>query len=186
MQKKELRIKYKEKRSKLSNAEQDYISRLVAGHLCAYFDLTGKKISCFVPIIRFQEINTWLLLDTVKADFYLPVMCENENLKHVRYEGKDQLKKNSFGVLEPQSGAEINSDQLDIVLVPMLAINSKGYRVGYGKGYYDKFLANCKPDCIFIGMYQFDEFEEIDDVHGADIPLHYCIMPKGIFTFTRQ
>jgi 5-formyltetrahydrofolate cyclo-ligase len=186
MKKKELREKYKKLRSQLSNREQHQISKLIVEKLVTEFDLVGKKISCFVPIIRFQEVNTWLILDEVKADFYLPVIDANDQLKHIRYEGKDKLKESSWGILEPQSGEETTSDTLDIVLVPMLAINDAGYRVGYGKGYYDKFLATCKPDCIFIGLYQFETFEVIDDVHAADIPLHYCITPQGVHAFKRR
>src|SRR5688572_2784635 len=153
MTKKELREKYKKLRSQLSNREQHVISQLIAEHLISNFDLAGKKISCFAPIIRFQEVNTWLILDSVKAHFYLPVIDEKDNLKHIRYEGKDKLKESSWGILEPQSGEETTADAFDMVLVPMLAINTEGYRVGYGKGYYDKFLATCRPDCVFIGLY---------------------------------
>lgn len=181
MNKKELREKYKKRRSELSNQEQTKFSRAVASNLQDHFDLNGKKISCFVPINRFNELNTWLILDHVDAQFYLPVIGSDDNLKHIRYEGKDKLKETAWGILEPQSGEEIEPADLDIVLVPLLTINSDGFRVGYGKGYYDKFLASCNADCIFIGLYQFEDFEEIDDIHEADIPVQFCITPKGVF-----
>lgn len=183
MTKKELREKYKKLRSQLSNCEQDTISHLIAGHLTTRFDLEGKRISCFVPISRLKEVNTWLILDSVNASFFLPVIGSDDQLKHIRYQGKDKLKENAWGILEPQSGEEIDPAELDVVLVPLLTINKNGYRVGYGKGYYDKFLARCKPGCIFIGLYQFETFEEIEDRHDADVALHYCVTPGGICTF---
>jgi len=185
MKKKELREKYKKLRSELSNKLQHELSEIVVKHLLDNFELTGKNVSCFVPIRRFQEINTWLIMDNVETDFYLPVIDANDALKHVRYEGKDKLKETPWGILEPQSGQEIETSGIDIVLVPMLAINKQGYRVGYGKGYYDKFLAGCRPDCVFVGLYQFETFEIIDDLNAFDIPLHHCIMPDGLHTFKK-
>ena len=93
------------------------------------------------------------------------------------------MKKNSWGILEPIAGEEITVGKFDFVLVPLLTIDNKGYRVGYGKGYYDKFLAECSSDCKFIGLYQFDEIETIDDIHDADIPLHFCVTPKNVLRF---
>jgi 5-formyltetrahydrofolate cyclo-ligase len=180
MTKKELREKYKTLRAALSNGEQDLISNQIKQQLLANFDLKNKKISCFVPITRFNEINTWLILDSIEAKFYLPVIGSDDQLKHVLYEGKDTLKETSWGILEPQSGEEIDSSELDFVLVPLLTINKEGYRVGYGKGYYDKFLARCNSKCVFIGLYQFNDAEVIDDLHESDIAVHYCVTPKGL------
>lgn len=185
MKKNELRKKYKALRQTFSNNELESMSQRIIGNLISRFDLTGKNVSVFLPITRFNEINSWLLINQIKANYYLPVMGEKESLKHVLYEGMQQLKLNSWGILEPQYGTEINSAELDFVIVPMLTFDSNGYRVGYGKGYYDKFLVNCRTDCVFIGVYQFDEFEIIDDIHGADVALDYCITPNQIIEFKK-
>lgn len=183
MTKKELREKYKNLRSQLSNSDLEKISQNICKKLLTQFSLKNKKVSVFIPISKFNEINTWLIIDNIKADFYLPVINEKDELKQIQFEGKHQLKQNTWGILEPQFGNEINPKELDIVLVPLLTINKNGKRVGYGKGYYDKFLARCKPDCLFIGLYQFDELEEIDDLHESDIALHYCVSPTRLIKF---
>lgn len=185
MKKSELRKKYKALRQTFSNRELESMSQSIVGNLIARFDLTGKNVSVFLPITRFNEINSWLLINQISANYYLPVMGEHGSLKHVLYEGMEQLKLNSWGILEPQYGAEISSSGIDIVIVPMLTLNSEGYRVGYGKGYYDKFLVNCRADCLFIGVYQFDELEKIDDIHAADIALDYCVTPNNIIEFKK-
>lgn len=185
MNKQEIREKYKNLRKMLSNAEREQLSVKISELFTKHFKPAGKKISCFVPIERLNEINTWHILDAVQAEFYLPVMTDNDQLIHVKYEGKEFLKKNSFGILEPKIGTTISADKLDLVIVPLLAIDDKGFRVGYGKGYYDRFLKSCKPDCLFIGLHYFDEFEKIDDVHSADIALHYCVTPKRILNFRK-
>ena len=69
------------------------------------------------------------------------------------------------------------------MFVPLLAIDTKGNRVGYGKGYYDRFLKQCKKDCLFIGLQLFDEIIQIDDINQFDIALHYCITPTQIIQF---
>lgn len=185
MTKKEIREKYKHLRSELSNTEREHRSIQIADHFIQHFNPAGKKISCFIPIDRFHEINTWLILDKIQATFYLPVMSKDDQLRHIQYEGKDKLKKNSWGILEPQSGQEIKANELDIVLVPLLAIDNQGFRVGYGKGFYDRFLKNCKSDCQIIGLHYFNQFETIEDVHTADIPLQYCITPERIIDFRK-
>jgi len=183
MKKQELRKKYKDRRASLSNRELDLISEKVITNLLGSFQLESKRVSVFVPLLRFNEINTWKLVDAIKADFALPVIGDNDELKHIRYEGKDQLKQNSFGILEPQSGVEVDPAGFDIVIVPLLTVDKMGYRVGYGKGYYDKFLAKCNAECRFIGLYQFDTIEEIDDLFDSDIAIHYCVTPSGIIEF---
>ena len=183
MKKQELRKKYKELRKQFSFTDLDILTQRIMSNLCDHFSLQDKKISIFVPLVRFNEINTWHIIDSVQADFSLPVIGSNDELKHIRYEGKHQLKQNSFGILEPQSGEEVDPAWFEIVIVPLLTIDKNGYRVGYGKGYYDKFLAKCRPGCLFIGLYQFETIEEIDDLYDSDIAIHYCVTPSRIIEF---
>ena len=69
------------------------------------------------------------------------------------------------------------------MLLPLLAFDSKGNRVGYGKGFYDLFLSKCKPDVVKIGLSFFDTEEIIEDVFLEDIRLDYCITPDTIVKF---
>ena len=90
---------------------------------------------------------------------------------------------NTFGLTEPKNGEEINANEIDIVFVPLFIFDLRGYRVGYGKGFYDKFLASCKNDVIKIGFCYFEPIEKIDDTNNFDIPLNYCITPHNIYEF---
>ncbi|MFT7351177.1 MAG: 5-formyltetrahydrofolate cyclo-ligase [Flavobacterium sp.] len=78
---------------------------------------------------------------------------------------------------------EINSTKIDVVFVPLLAFDLQGNRVGYGKGFYDKFLANCKPTTIKIGISFFEAEEKISDVFAKDVKLDYCITPEKVYSF---
>ncbi|MDH3493028.1 MAG: 5-formyltetrahydrofolate cyclo-ligase, partial [Acidobacteriota bacterium] len=73
---------------------------------------------------------------------------------------------------------------LDFVLVPLLCFDRRGHRVGYGGGYYDRFLAKVRPDCLKIGLSFFGPVDEIEDVHEGDIRLDYCVMPERIYDFS--
>lgn len=91
--------------------------------------------------------------------------------------------KNKFNILEPISGDIVPPDQLDIIFVPLIAFDVRGYRVGYGKGYYDRYLVQCRQDAIKIGFSFFDAVEYIEDIDEFDVPLNFCITPRRIYEF---
>lgn len=183
MKKKELRKLYKEKRRSISSEIREEMSRSIAERLLSKFDITGYNISIFIPIARLMEINTWHIIENVDANFILPVVKEEGSLKHIIYEGQEQLEISSWGIPEPTHGIEIEPENIEMVLVPLLVCDESGNRVGYGKGFYDQFLASCNPDCIFIGLSYFPPIEGIQDVHSNDIPLHFCITPDEVISF---
>ncbi|MBO9203646.1 MULTISPECIES: 5-formyltetrahydrofolate cyclo-ligase [Niastella] len=91
--------------------------------------------------------------------------------------------KNKFNILEPIGGVVITPQKLDVIFVPLVAFTKHGYRVGYGKGYYDRFLSQCRPDAIKIGFSFFDAVEYIEDIDEFDVPLNFCITPHRIYEF---
>ena len=105
------------------------------------------------------------------------------NMQHFQYSDEMELVKNSFGIAEPAGGETFSPDEIDLVLVPLLAFDERGYRVGYGKGYYDRFLSECREDVIKIGLSFFEPEEQIDDINQFDIPLNYCVTPQEVYEF---
>jgi 5-formyltetrahydrofolate cyclo-ligase len=77
----------------------------------------------------------------------------------------------------------MEAGELDMIFVPLLAFDTRGYRVGYGKGFYDKYLAGCSNDCIKVGFSYFGPVSSIDDHHEFDVPLDLCITPQNIYVF---
>jgi 5-formyltetrahydrofolate cyclo-ligase len=188
MTKSELRKTYKQKRLELTAKELEFRSERICEHVFSHFQLEGKICSLFLPIERQREINTYLILEkgtTIGAQLALPRCEENHKLKHFLFEHHRQLKTNSLGIPEPQSGKLVPIKNIDVVFVPLLAIDNAGHRVGYGKGYYDRFLNKCRPDCLFIGLHLFDEFAEIEDLDATDMPVHFCITPEKLYRFAR-
>ncbi|MFT3827768.1 MAG: 5-formyltetrahydrofolate cyclo-ligase [Chitinophagaceae bacterium] len=105
------------------------------------------------------------------------------HMEAIQVDKKSVLVKNKHNVLEPADGIIVDPQRLDIVFVPLLAFDDKGYRVGYGKGYYDRFLARCRPDIIKIGFSFFEAVESIEDMNEFDVPLNFCITPRRIYEF---
>jgi 5-formyltetrahydrofolate cyclo-ligase len=96
------------------------------------------------------------------------------------YKGREGLVKSLYGILEPEMG-ELHSGVVDMVLIPMLAFDLQGYRVGYGKGFYDRFLQDI--DVIKIGLSFFDPVDQIDDINEHDVRMDSCITPDRIYRF---
>jgi 5-formyltetrahydrofolate cyclo-ligase len=80
-------------------------------------------------------------------------------------------------------GIDMFPTEIDLVLVPLLTFDKRGHRVGYGKGYYDKFLARCNPYVIKIGLNFYDPVDEISDINAFDIPLDFCVTHHEIYAF---
>jgi 5-formyltetrahydrofolate cyclo-ligase len=150
-------------------------------------DLSGiKTLHIFLPISEKKEPDTFLLIEWLnknhpeiniivpKADFETALMTNHE------YLGIDDLKKNLYNILEPQKG-KLHEGEVDLVIVPLLAFDKQGYRVGYGKGFYDRFLEGLNAQKIGLSLYS--AIEKIDDVNEHDIRLDFCITPTEIIKF---
>lgn len=91
-----------------------------------------------------------------------------------------ELKKGAFGILEPVGAAYCGT--IDVTVAPLLAVNANGYRLGYGKGYYDGYLKGVKTLRVGYGYdFQRDEFPEDE----WDEPLDAFVSEKGVYYFER-
>jgi 5-formyltetrahydrofolate cyclo-ligase len=101
-------------------------------------------------------------------------------MSHHSYIDRKDLLNNHYHIPEPQKAKPFNGTP-DMVIVPLLGFDKNGYRVGYGKGFYDRFLQGLTTQKI--GLSFFDAVEEIYDVHLNDIQLDKCITPSRILDF---
>uniref|UniRef100_UPI0027D33E87 5-formyltetrahydrofolate cyclo-ligase n=1 Tax=Escherichia coli TaxID=562 RepID=UPI0027D33E87 len=86
---------------------------------------------------------------------------------------------NTWGITEPRGEQILPASAIDLVFAPLLVFDQKGYRLGYGKGYYDRFLSNC-TDAAIIGFSYFEPIREIADTHEFDLPLTIGITPDKL------
>lgn len=185
MTKAELRKLYKARRKALSPKSLIESSEAITERVLSNFQLEGKTISLFLPIERHHEINTYGLLERafgIGAKVGLPVAdFHHHSLVHKTYTEDTILNLNEFDIPEPTNGKKIPYDQFDYVFVPLLAVDKKGFRVGYGKGFYDRFLSYCHPNCKFVGLHLFELEETILDTDKNDIPLNIVVTPETIY-----
>jgi 5-formyltetrahydrofolate cyclo-ligase len=183
MKKEDARKLILKKRMNFSETERLDLSRQIIDKVKANFDLKNKNLSVFLPIERFVEIETSPLLEIEDARIGLPIVQPEGEMKHILFESQEQIEISDWGIPEPTHGQEVEADFFDFVFVPLLAFDKNGYRVGYGKGFYDRFLAKCKTDCVFIGLSFFESIESIEDLNEFDAPLNYCISPQRVYKF---
>ncbi|WP_281297933.1 5-formyltetrahydrofolate cyclo-ligase [Flavobacterium limnophilum] len=187
MLKKELRAKYKALRNQLSENDVEEMSLAIANKvlLLAVWEKTYFHI--FLPITEHKEVNTEFILHLLsgkdkeiiisKSDF------ETREMTHFLLTDNTKIKKNEYNIPEPVDGLEVPSNKIDVVFVPLLAFDKTGHRAGYGKGFYDKFLTDCKPETIKIGLSFFEAEEIIEDVFENDVKLDYCVTPNEVYEF---
>jgi len=181
-----------EKRKSYSNIYIQNKSESIMVNLFNYFNFNNfGVIHMFLPIVKNNEVDTTLIINKIIRNYenikiIVPVIdFQNEVLIHKYY--SSYLNENKYGVPEPiSSKLFVKLDTIDIILVPLLVFDKIGNRVGYGKGYYDKFLSNHKLNdrSVKIGLSLEEPIELISDINNYDQKLDYCITPNKIHNFT--
>ena len=187
MTKSELRRLYKQKREELSSEAIEDYSLAISNQLLQLPIWDASFYHIFLSITEHKEVNTDYILNILSGKDKNIVISKSDlgNLKMIHYLLLDTtvIKKNAWNIPEPVDGIEVNTDKIDVVFVPLLAFDQQGHRVGYGKGYYDEFLSECKPETLKIGLSFFEAEELIKDVHKADVALDYCVTPEKNYLF---
>lgn len=192
MTKAELRKQYLERRSSLSLAEIASMSASISEQFFREVDpLTITSVHTFIRIKKLNEVDTSSIYYKIWSSHpWIRTFAPRTNraagrLENVEFYPAAELIENKWGIREP-AGKDTDPELLDVVVVPLLCFDESGYRVGYGKGYYDEFLARCRPDCIKAGVSFFPPVARIDDLHEADIPLDLCLTPSRVYRFGRH
>lgn len=186
MLKKELRTKFLSLRNSISSDQLSEQSLLLANTLLGLPIWNFSFYHLFLPITEKQEIDTSYILSILQGkdkNVVLPKMAGDQKLTHFLLTDNTVIKPNQWGVPEPLDGLEVPPNKIDVVFIPLLAFDHQGNRVGYGKGYYDIFLKQCKPNVLKIGLSLFEAVEHIEDVSSEDVSLDYCITPNKTYSF---
>ncbi len=187
MTKVEFRKKYKKLRASLSSDDVQVLSLSIKNQLELLNIWDKEYYHLFLTIKEQKEIDTTSVLDLLKKQNKKIVLSKsdfsNNTLSHFLLTDITKIVLNQYGIPEPESGKSISENMIDVVFIPLLAFDKQGNRVGYGKGFYDDFLANCKPNVIKIGLSFFEAEDCIEGVFENDIPLDICVTPKQIYKF---
>ncbi len=195
MTKEEIRQEARQKRALLTPAEVTSGSRKIASLLFSRIPVHRfSVIHIFLPIRKNNEPDTSGILETLQRDFpaevYLSKSLENGEMLHVPYTQDLSLEKNRWGIDEPVDLSEaldskaffraLENENI-LVLIPLLAFDREGQRVGYGKGYYDRFLSRSGPNTTKIGLSLLEPVDSIGNPSPLDIRMDYCITPERIW-----
>jgi|TARA_Y100001001_G_scaffold162839_1_gene190413 5-formyltetrahydrofolate cyclo-ligase len=155
-----------------------------------FSELKFKKVSIYIPI--HNEVPTKRIIQLIigsNTKCFLPVINQdlnNKNMRFAEFNHETALVKNKFDISEPISGTFENASQLDLVVIPLVAFDNEGFRLGMGKGYYDFTFGtskiNRKP--LFWGL-SYD-FQKTDSCYPEDhdLKMEAVICPSGVKKFT--
>jgi 5-formyltetrahydrofolate cyclo-ligase len=189
MLKKEARKFYREKRQSLAEKDRIKLDDLLLIQFQTVDLPFIEVLLSYWPIEENNEPNTHLFTEFMKFRNPELKICypisdfENMAMSAVATDIDTPFEKKHLNIHEPDSKDIIPPQLIDLVFVPLVAFDRDGYRIGYGKGFYDKYLADCRDDCIKIGFCYFDPIESLSDRSEFDIPLDICITPQNAYVF---
>lgn len=190
MTKQELRKVYRQKRLALSATDRLKLDdllliqfqRLVLNNEVEY-------LMSYWPLDMQGEMNTHLYTRYLEFTFpalkiTFPVVdFSTLEMRAMQVNDDTEFIENKYAISEPEQGEEVAAEQLNLIFVPLLAFDTSGFRVGYGKGFYDRFLKKCSKKVIIVGFSYFEAVDKIEDTNEFDVPLNYCITPQKIYEF---
>lgn len=142
----------------------------------------SKRIAAFTS--TGSEISTRHILEGILSsdkELYLPKVDKGQTLvQFIQVKDLKTLVTGPFDILEPPAGTALKPDQIDLILVPGLAFDSRGHRLGYGQGYYDRYLTLVRPGCFSLGVaYAFQIIDKMPNANH-DIPVNAVLTDKYI------
>ena len=187
----ELRQEYRQLRKQLSGAEVNDLSQKIVKQVGNW--LEGQEslmqFHLFFPIAKFNEVNTFYLQQLLeqrgKTLYTSQVNREEDRLDTLLLPSEAAFFLDEWGIPVPQESLRVPTTKIQVVFVPLLAYDSSGHRLGFGKGFYDKFLSSLEQSVIKVGL-SFFPAEDAIPTEPHDVPLDYCITPDRIRAFVRQ
>lgn len=186
MDKAYLRNFYKEKRKQLLPLEREKLSLSILKQCIEHKIFNSvENIHVFLSSPLLMEVSTQPLIHYLrqnKKELLIPKV-QGKNLLTCQYSPNILLKKSKWGILEPVSPIIVPELCIEMVIVPLLACDECGNRIGYGGGFYDRLLAKCSPTVEKIGINFFPPTTVQFPLWDTDIALNKLITPEWIYEF---
>ncbi|MCP9766308.1 5-formyltetrahydrofolate cyclo-ligase [Lacihabitans sp. LS3-19] len=197
MTKKEIRTHFKGLRNALKSEEIDKMSKRIHDLLFSRLMMHRySPIHLYLPIKRNNEVDSLLILNTLRKDFspdiFIPKSLENGELLHTKFLESTPVETNHWGIEEPidiehalnsEAFFEQFKNEDILIFVPLLAFDKKGNRVGYGKGFYDRFLQYATKDTTIVGLSLFEPTDLIEDPNEFDVKMNFCVTPERVWAW---
>lgn len=189
MTKKELRKRFLAERESLTEREYNILQDMLLINFQRLSLPPLQTVHTFLPMVERREPNPlpivrWLQFRFPGLRTAAPRSNFNDfSMTHWLINEETRFELNEKGIPEPSETEALAPKSFDLVILPLLAFDEQGYRVGYGKGFYDRFLAECSTRCLRVGLSFFDPVEKIADTDTFDIAMDYCVTPEEVYEF---
>ena len=191
MEKQDLRKQAVLEREKLTKSQFWLLNDHLMGHFGKFDWSKINTVHLFLPIVEKKEIDTFEFIHFFKTKHpHIQIVvprCDfrTKEMETIVFDPEATvLVKNKQQIPEPLYGEAVDPKLIDAAVIPLLTFDKQGHRVGYGGGFYDRFLEKCKPDVLKIGVSLFEPTAHILDTHQQDIKLTHCITPEKIYSFS--
>ena len=174
------RREMQERRGRMTPEQVQAYSRAIAAKLMTLEPVReAAAIMGFAAFGNEVDLVPWLeRLQAAGRTVLLPRVENRDTLVAVELGRWENMRRGSFGIREPL-GQPFPPADIDVVIVPGLVFDGKGYRLGYGKGYYDRFLKLLAPRTFICGVcYDFQVVETVLP-HEADVPMHWIVTERS-------
>lgn len=185
-----LRQQFLAQRKALDAATLDCKNQAITTLFLQSFDFTQiTSLHIFLPILQHNEFNTYLIIEAIRQQYpHITLVTSksdftNGEMQHYVLNPSTQLKENQWHIPEPVDGIPFLETALDMVILPLLCFDQQGYRVGYGKGFYDRFIERCATHVMTVGLSFFPPVEHIEDIHLFDLKMDFCITEDKMWSF---
>ena len=189
MTKQEARKVFKQNRAQLSRKDIVRMNDLLLIQFQRIVLPYVKVIHSYIPLHDQKEPDPILMVDFLRfknIDMkvgYPKIDPNNYSMQCIQDDGNISFELNQYGIPEPAIGIRIDEKEIDLSIIPLIAFDLFGNRVGYGKGYYDRFISKCRFNMIKIGISYFPPIDQIEDINEFDKKLDFCLTPDHIYAF---
>ena len=142
--------------------------------------LAAQSVMCYASLP--EEVRTDPLISVILdsgRELYLPAIQRDMGLLALRCLPTTRLEPDTMGIRTPVDGEACDPSRLDLVIAPGLAFDRQGNRLGFGKGYYDRFLAECRCPIVALA-FEIQLFDRVE-ARPNDIPVDILVTEKQVY-----
>ncbi|HHV18194.1 MAG TPA: 5-formyltetrahydrofolate cyclo-ligase [Thermoanaerobacterales bacterium] len=181
-----LRKKVIDERLQLPSEEVKRKSDRIMSNFFSMEDYKEAKVIMFYVDMR-NEVMTKATINKAfneEKRVVVPRVKKGYGLLAIEIQSLEELSLGTFGVMEPPEKEEILLEDIDVVVVPGVAFDRNGYRLGYGAGYYDNFLPKLRSDAKKIAVAFEMQLKDLIPIEPHDVKMDMIITEKSLHTFS--
>ena len=193
MKKVRLREKYLARRQAMDAGRYHQQSQQIQARFFQHFNLAHYPyIHTYLACAERREVDTWGIVHVILSQYPQVVLAVPKllggpgQMESCPIDQATTFQSHAWGMQEPTGGRRVPAADFLLVILPVIAFDKHGYRVGYGQGYYDRFLQQCRPDVTKVGLCFAGPVSTVTDLHMHDVPMDYCVTPSQVFRWTHK